>query len=613
MAQMPADSAQVEVRPAPAAFAVRELSWALSFALALAILTSLPYIWALITQRYGYQYLGFVYNPDEPNVHLSWIRQAKEGALFFRNEFTSEPHVGHFFNLFMLALGRLAALLKVSPYAVWAGARVLASIGLCLAAYGAMVPLTRSVRLRRQGLVVVALSAGLGWLVVAWGLPLDVVDVEPNRVMPEAITFLSLYLNPLFSSSMLLLLGAMVCGAAALSRQRWLPAVAAGLLGLLLANVHTYDVIPLGLVLTAWLIDLSVREGWSWRRLGMLAVIFALLGPAVVYQAQLIRGDALYAAKANTVTASPPVLAMLLSYGLLLPLAAVGGRRAVVMRNEAGRFFCYWAVLHFLCAYLPASLFPFQRKMIEGFHLPLAMLATLGLRQSARWLARGVALGASAQQLRQYGRAHPVLADIAARRLAWQGPLTLLLLFVLMPSNLVFVGSTLANLRTNNLDKIGVLMPPFSLPQVDLAALGWLGKNSDRKSVVLCMPLVGNYVPSLIGRTVYVGHWAETINYGTKLNEFARFMKGDGSADEKTQWLRDNRIDYLYCGTYETAWTDGQIPSLPALERVYPPEGKVAQLEVPPVQIFRVKPADAPKAKPEGDKPGQPTSPRPSS
>ncbi|MBI5832934.1 MAG: hypothetical protein HZB16_11605 [Armatimonadetes bacterium] len=601
----PVDAPDVPAPTARPSFSRRELSWALGFAVAIAVLTSLPYLWALITQKYGYQYLGFVYNPDEPNVHLSWIRQAQEGALFFRNEFTSEPHVGRFFNLFMLALGRLAALAHTTPYAVWAAARVVAAIALCLAIYAAMVPLTRSVRLRRQGVVLVALSAGLGWLVVAWGLGIDAVDVEPNRVMPEAITFLSLYLNPLFTSSMLLLLGAMLLGADALRRERWLPAVGAGLLGLLLANVHTYDVIPLCLVLTAWLIDLSVRDGWRWRRFGLLVVVLALLGPAVVYQAHLIHGDPLYAAKANTVTATPPLLAMLLSYGLLLPLAVVGARRTLRMRLEAGRFLCYWAVLHFACIYLPATLFPFQRKMIEGFHLPLALLATLGVRQTARWLAHGVAWQATAPQMRKYGRAWPVLADMAARRLAWQKPLTTLILAALMPSNLLFVLSTLDNVRTNNQEKISVLMPPFSLPQTDLAALAWLKRNSERDSVVLCMPLVGNYVPALIGRTVYVGHWAETINYGTKLNEFAAFMKGDGSADDKTAWLRENRIAYLFMGTYETAWTDGQHPQLPVLERVYPPEGKLAALELPPVQIFRVKPTE--EAKP----PAEATSPRP--
>jgi len=599
MEDAPVAAASPEAVGQPRTWSFRELNWALGFACALVVLTSLPYVWALLTQKFGYQYLGFVYNPDEPNVHLSWIRQAQEGALFFRNEFTSEPHVGRFFNLFMLVLGRLAALLRVSPYHVWAAARVVAAIGLCLTVYCAMVPLTRSVRLRRQGLVVVALSAGLGWLAVAWGLGIDTVDVEPNRVMPEAITFLSLYLNPLFTMSMLLLLGAMLWGADALRRRRWLPALGAGVLGLLLANVHTYDVIPLCLVLGAWLIDLSVREGWCWRRLALLALVLALLGPAVIYQAQLIRGDPLYAAKANTVTATPPLLAMLMSYGLLLPLAVVGGLRAVRMRNEAGRFLCYWAVLHFACAYLPASLFPFQRKMIEGFHLPLALLAALGVRHTARWLAYGVAWQATAPQLREFGRAWPVLADLAARRLAWQKPITLLLLAALAPSNLLFVMSTLDNVNRNNVDKVHVLMPPFSLPQVDLAALDWLKRNSGRDSVVLCMPLVGNYVPALIGRTVYVGHWAETINYGAKLTEYAAFMKGDGSADEKTAWLRDNRIEFVFYGTYESAWTDGQRPQLPALERVYPPEGKVAELERPPVQIFRVKQgADSTSARP---------------
>jgi len=44
---------------------------------------------------------GFVFNPDEPNVHLSWIDQARQGQ---SSSTTLSPptHVGRFFNLFIL-------------------------------------------------------------------------------------------------------------------------------------------------------------------------------------------------------------------------------------------------------------------------------------------------------------------------------------------------------------------------------------------------------------------------------------------------------------------------------------------------------------------------------
>ncbi|MBI2301948.1 MAG: hypothetical protein HYU66_23850, partial [Armatimonadetes bacterium] len=126
-----------------------ELGGALAVSLALALLTTFPYVRSRLSTPKDQQYLGFVYNPDEPNVHLSWIRQGSEGAVFFRNEFTSEPHVGRFFNLFMLLLGRLARACHATPYQVWAVARVLAGTLLGLAAYLVLLAGVRGRALRQ--------------------------------------------------------------------------------------------------------------------------------------------------------------------------------------------------------------------------------------------------------------------------------------------------------------------------------------------------------------------------------------------------------------------------------------------------------------------------------
>ncbi len=575
--------------PPPAVVAQRtwawvEVWWALGLGFCVAGITALPYLWGQTSAPYGWHYLGFVYNPDDVNVHLSWIRQAAEGATFFRNEFTSEPHTGRFFSLFMLGLGRLAALLHIGPYAVWAAARVVWAVLLVLALWAVTVPLTQRPRVRRLAVLTVVLSSGLGWLSVALGWSLDPVDLEPDRVMPEAITFLSLYLNPLFSSSMALLLGAMALGGAALRRLRWDWAVAAGLLGVLLANQHTYDVIPLALTLLAWTLDLSRRDGWPRARWGVLGVIALLCLPAVYYQYQLIQNDALYAAKANTITATPSLPTMLVSYGLILPLAAIGGWRMVRRDRWLGRLLVWWAMLQWVCIYLPTSLFPFQRKMIEGLHIPLALLAGLGLA----WLARTLPRWLAARRLPAEAEATSgpeARRAVVARARRWVVPLATVGLLTLVPSNLLFVLSTFDNLSGNNESKAAVLMPPFSLPDPDLAALDWLPAHSADDAVVLCLPYVGNYVPGRIGRTVFVGHWAETINYVEKLGQYRAFINPAGDPAEKTAWLRDMGIDYVFVGTYEQIFARDQWPMLPALDLVCPPNSPHA-----PVRIYRVRP-----------------------
>jgi hypothetical protein len=408
--------------------------------------------------------------------------------------------------------------------------------------------------------------------------------------MPESITFLTIYLNPLFATSMALLLAAMLLGERALRRGGLASAAGAGLAALLLANIHTYDVVPLVAVLTTWLvITAGLDNRWDWRRARAYGLILGLALPAVLWQAHLIRSDPLYAAKANTLTPTPGLLTMLLTCGLLTPLAlwgaVLGGRR----RHGPSRFLATWAAVHFLCLFLPLSLFPFQRKMAEGLHLPLAILAAAGLYDLCRRLATVVAYGATLPEIRRHGRIRQVLEDLAARRAAWLRPLLAAGLLLLMPSNLVFVADSLDNVASNNQEKTQrALMPPFCLPEVDMEAIAWLDHNLPPDAVILCLPLVGNYLPGLTGRRVYVGHWAETIDFGRKLGEYQHFMRGGGSAQEKAQWLRDNGITYVYYGWYEHNWTENQRPLLPGLERVYPEHGGLGS-DNAPVTIFRVK------------------------
>lgn len=593
--------------PEPAGRARRwrwaEFNYPLAWSAALATLTLLPYLAGASWARPDEQYLGFVFNPDEPNVHLSWIRQASEGVVLFRNEFTSEPHEGRFFNLFMLLTGRAARAGGLTAYQAWAVARLVAIVLFGLACYAALIDLLATARLRRYTLALITLSSGLGWYAAGRGWPVDTVDLEPDLVMPEAITFLHLYLNPLFTVSVALLIVVAACGYRALRRDDWPAAVGGGLAGLLLANIHTYDAVPLTAVLTAYLGLCAWRERhWSWPRFARYAVILGLMLPAVAYQAWLIRSDPLYAAKANTPTLTPPWWAMGLSYGLLIPLALAGAAAGISRGRRAVDFWSVWLLVHGACLYLPAGLFPFQRKMAEGLHVPLAALAALGLLE----LGRGLGGWLATARLNQTDGDQPLLwgvrRDLAMRRRAWLSPTLLVGLFVLMPSNILFVQSTLDALQTNNAAKRQAWMPPFRIPQSDYQALLWLRDEVD-DGVVLCLPPIGSYLPGIAGQTVYLGHWAETIRFAGpegKLQSAARFFRAAGTAVEKTTFLRDNGITHVYYGSYERLYTDGLLPRLPALREVYPAAGGE---QSGPVRIFRVlRPEElSPGGEPTGD------------
>ncbi|MCC7492282.1 MAG: hypothetical protein IT204_08060 [Fimbriimonadaceae bacterium] len=710
-----------------------EWRWALALAATLAVLTTLPYVFASARTPSGQHYLGFLFNPDEPNVHLSWIRQAAEGSSFFRNEFTSEPHTGHFFNLFMLGCGRLAAAVGLSPYEVWALARLLAVALLGPLVYALLAAVTARRQWRQLGLAVVLLSSGAGWfqigsgpetpfnpllllsvglllLGVRWGeravreddsaaavgavlcalllrgtprpdwlllagavtlaapwrtttrrplrdwtvallwlaalppapmesatrwlglgcaglgllaygwltqvpgpdlrrwrwvalvagslaawlvlgrwLQLDPIDVEPDLVMPEAITFLSAYLNPLFTVSVALLLVSLVCGELAIRTQRYGYAAVAGLAGLLLANIHTYDAVPLLLTLGVYTLWQSAAAGQQarggWLALGLIVLLTV---PAVGYQKWLIGSDALYAAKANTVTATPPLPTMLVSYGLLLPLALVGVVRALRQRRWPGRFLVVWLVVHAGCIYLPSGLFPFQRKMIEGFHVVLAVLATLGLWRLTRLAATMLAVWRTRTRLATVGAVWAVRADLACRRATAQRQLALLGLLALLPSNVLFVMASVEAVHHNNAAKLqAALMPPFYLPQAEVEAWDWMRQHLPRDAVVACLPTVGSYLPGRAGFTVYCGHWAETIGFGEKLRELNAVLQDPAGNLPGLLKLSESGVTHLYYGTYELG--SYRLPKLAQCKLVYPARLPVAP-DLPAVAIYRIDP-----------------------
>jgi hypothetical protein len=235
----------------------RELAWSLGRAALFMVATIVPYLVAGGVTPPGFRYTWLLYNPDEPNVHLQWMREAFDGRFFFADLFTTERAPDQFTNVFLWVLGRKAAW----THRLWSGyeliaeyhlARFVAGVLLLVAIYLLAAQLTENVRVRQATFWLCACSSGLGWIDYAWRLPFEPADVNVGLMMPEAITFLSILLYPLFSFSMFLMTVTFVCALANRERNgfalHWLAALSAAAL----ANIHTYDVIPLWLTLAIW-------------------------------------------------------------------------------------------------------------------------------------------------------------------------------------------------------------------------------------------------------------------------------------------------------------------------------------------------------------------------
>jgi hypothetical protein len=467
------------------------------------------------------------YNIDDTLVYLSWMRQVVEGAFFQKNLFAIEPQRGMVINLFALLLGGIAKVTQLPLITVYQGARLL--FGACV--LWAVVPLLRetlsTVRARYTAFALICFASGCGWLFGGYDPALGFVNQPLDLWQPEAITFLSIYYSPLFTAA-LALITVFVTAVLRFERtNRWGNLLPAGIASALLANFHTYDIIPLFLGWGVFRIvaDIGMRKLHLRAWLGVIIVGVATL-PTFVYQYWALIQDPIFQTR-NVKTPSALPVWFLLGLGLPVFFAFVGvfAKQSSLFRdNTAKILLSVWVVIHTLVAYLPVD---FQGKLVMGIHIPLCILAGAGL-------------------------------VYLVGRLPGKFPTIALLTTVLLtlPSNLFFLMQDTERLSVN----AGSTENRPYLTQNEVAALEWLQGNVQSNEIIFTCPdptshkrfpffalkpYLSMFVPAWTGAFVYNGHGSETPQYGRKLNETLRFFAQTTEDEFRQSFVQENRIRYI--------------------------------------------------------------------
>ena len=495
---------------------VSEYKWVLIGAVLIVALTCVPYLFGILITPPGYHFIGLTQNIDDGAVYLSWMRQAADGHLFARNLFTNASQSGLQFNVLFLMMGTFARLSHLSCVVVYHLFRVLFGVGLFIAVHRFSLLFLSERRERLFVMALVGLTSGIGWLIPNVQSPVGSVDVW----QPEAITLLSIYLNPMFLASLMLMLGALYYLVLAERTGRARYALLAGVCVLLLGNIHSYDVLTVAGVWAAYLLARGlVGRVLPTRTLG-LSVLAAVVGiPSILYQAYVYLNDGVFRARANTVIASPPVTSFFTGYGVVLLAAIVGGvillalSRGTDAEPKQGKhphlLLLVWSVVGFAVPYIPIAQ---QRKLIMGLHIPLCMLAA-------------VALGYAWRRLR------PTYAICA-----------ICAFFVLaVPSNVNFLGLDMALLtRARTVTRY---VPYISTNQ--LRAIDYIKENADDRQATFCSPQAALLLPAYGGKPVYYGHWSETPDYNRKLAHWVGFTDPALPPEAKRALLADTRCDFV--------------------------------------------------------------------
>jgi hypothetical protein len=471
----------------------KEWRWATSWSIIVVLLSCVPYLVATLTAPEGWQFAGILVNPYDGNSYLAKIRQGMEGSWLFHLTYTPEPHQGAFIFTFYLALGHLAALLGLSPIWMFHLARVSAGLGLLLVAFRFIAGVTSQPQERWLAFALILTASGLGWLGILIGaFPIDL-------WVPEAFVLYSLYANPHFPLAMALML--IIFQEVQSSRFDVQRFALVGLTALALALTLPFALLTVWAVLIVFLDWLYVTNRSLPRPQIWLTLSVGLFSaPVIAYDYWVSTTNPILAGwSAQNITTAPPPWDLLLGYGLVGLLATGGGwliARQRPLKPESGEWLVFWwAATSLILLYLP---FDLQRRLITGLHLPLCILAAIGL---FRWLPH---IGFKPSQLRPIATI-VVIVGALGTLLVWALPL-------------------LAIRQSPDVSETTALL--FIRPE-EATAFTWLRENTTPDDIVLASPRLGLFLPGQAGTRTFYGHPFETIEAKPKKAIVEAFYRGE--------------------------------------------------------------------------------------
>jgi hypothetical protein len=527
----------------------REILWAVSIAVVVVAISSLPYLLGYLSATPDTEFGGFVIDLDDSFSYLAKMQQGVWDGWRYRIPFTPEEHPGAYLYTFYLGLGKLSSLLGLSVMQTYHLARLVCGLSLLVMAYIFVSMFLEKRDRRLVAYLLISFSSGLGWLLILVGGPSALRVLAPMDFWwIEAYTFLAILTFPHFTAALTLLLLFFLLALRHLETFR-LPTLLLGIPTFLaLCIIHPYNAFLVDGVLVAYWVFLFVKRRRMPRREALPILIWAVTPiPLLAYYYRALGSDPVFRSwAAQTVLPSPTIPHLVLGYGIVL-LMAIGGLVHVIReRDERSMLLVSWAASTMLLTYLP---FSFQRKMVEGLHVPLSILATVGLFEyllpialNSSWLDRFA-------RWRGYNR--PGL-----RRL-----LLYSVILATFPSNLYLLAEASSAVLLGNATLY------YASGEAD--AVDWLNENTQDTDTVLASYKIGRFIPAYAGNRVFMGHIIETVDIDQKRELAGTFFQVNTSDEFRQRLLSEYGIRYVFHGPREKEMGDFQPSTCQYLLPVY--------------------------------------------
>lgn len=462
--------------------------------------TCIPYVYWQLTTPPDKVFTGAAAMIVDANVYWMWIEQVRAGRLLAYNLYTSEPHDPMMPSLPWVAIGLFSRFTGIEPYYPYHAMRLLFGGAYLLLVYGIAREIFEREEERAFAVAIVALGSGIGTGALLLSLTLGIdLPVGADISIPETWAYASILIVPHFAVALAALAAVILAVLRGIRAPSACWSALAFVAMMVLTNVHPYTTAVIGPVLVAF-----VAATWLWSRVQrphLGVIVWALAGiipPAALLAYYMLANEAARGWFAQTHLHSPPVLSWVIGFGLFLPLALVGVWLALREQkgSRAWALVCVWFVLNALALY-SYPVYRFERRCVEGLHLPMALLAALTLSHALPWLRGKLSVPGSATGL-------VVVAVIAHG----------------MPSNLGLQSELMRS-------------PDATIPRSWVAAYEWIGQRGRGYDALLSSYQMGTYAPPRTLLPVYLGHHNQTADYERKLAEVTRFLSADTPVAER--------------------------------------------------------------------------------
>jgi hypothetical protein len=520
----------------------------------LIIIVGIPYWEAFARQSPSERFMGLVGADaiDDNNVYLALMRQAAEGRTLFTNNFTPEPNPPALFNFLYLSLGRLSGWMGWSLDFTHRLFGAVSIVLLVLTAYSFIATGIRRPFYRRFALLLAVFGGGLLWFarIVLRTTGLDLRPVGSWLV--ELDLFHAMIVYPHFIFAAALMTGSLALLLKSERVRRFGPAVAAGCCAAVLAASHAFEAVAFVPIAGMYLLldALGVGRLPGWNRLRSVAIVLGLPLGMLFFNRLILEmeprwGDVV--SRLNFATPEPFRLGMGLGASFIIAVLTFDG--LLRMRRTSGeRMAKAWVLTVLILAYLPYI--NWRWHLLNGIQIPLALLATQGLRRTA------------------FRR---ILLRRRFRKLTPSRPRS--------------------NLFLSYRHQVRVLEAPTYLPSTQLAAMDWMNRQVSRDALVLASYATGNYVPRMSGQRVFIGEDMLTNDMEARMRDIRLFYSAEWDDSKRIGLLSRFGIGYVYYGPDERKLGSYDPDGAAFLTRVYDDGG---------IKIFEVKgaAADAHTSKP---------------